>query len=179
MHGLLVSVGASKRRRKKARGWWISQSELDVVGKDQCDTINACICVFSCADTCSRSVSVESTVRTPQLEQLANCNTHSETLFHAAPALETCNSHSCFARTTLTKARRGQLLHDAVRDGVGQAERQQRGLPAAGRTIPDHPQNGKVFLCDVTVADTLADSNLATAATGLRTGQAGEGGGAR
>ena len=86
MHGLLVSVGASKRRRKKARGWWISQSELDVVGKDQCDTINACICVFSCADTCSRSVSVESTVRTPQLEQLANCNTHSETLFHAAPA---------------------------------------------------------------------------------------------
>ena len=29
------------------------------------------------------------------------------------------------------------LLHDAVRDGVGQAERQQRGLPAAGRTIPD------------------------------------------
>ena len=60
------------------------------------------------------------------------------------------------------------LLHDAVRDGVGQAERQQRGLPAAGRTIPDlliH-MNGQVFLCDVTVADTLADSNLATAATG-------------
>ena len=46
--------------------------------------------------------------------------------------------------------------------------RQQRGLPAAGRTIPDlliH-MNGQVFLCDVTVADTLADSNLATAATG-------------
>ena len=60
------------------------------------------------------------------------------------------------------------LLHDAARDGVGQAERQQRGLPAAGRTIPDlliH-MNGQVFLCDVTVADTLADSNLATAATG-------------
>ena len=60
------------------------------------------------------------------------------------------------------------LLHDAVRDGVGEAQRQQRGLPAAGRTIPDLliERNGKVFLCDVTVADTLANSNLTTAASG-------------
>jgi hypothetical protein len=60
------------------------------------------------------------------------------------------------------------LLHDAVRDGVGEAQRQQRGLPAAGRTIPDLliEMNGKVFLCDVTVADTLANSNLTTAASG-------------
>ena len=60
------------------------------------------------------------------------------------------------------------LLHEAVRDGVGHAERQQRGLPAAGRTVPDlliH-MNNEVFLCDVTVTDTLADSNLATAASG-------------
>ena len=44
------------------------------------------------------------------------------------------------------------LLHDAVRDGVGQAERQQRGLPAAGRTIPDlliHIPNLPDLLSDV------------------------------
>ena len=41
-------------------------------------------------------------------------------------------------------------------------------MPAAGRTITDLLiyLGGKLFLCDVTVADTLADSNLATAASG-------------
>ena len=77
----------------------------------------------------------------------------------------------CIYNSSYTKLRHDSiemLLHDAVRDGVGQAQRQQRGLPAAGRTVPDlliH-MNGKVFLCDVTVADTLANSNLTTAASG-------------
>ena len=56
----------------------------------------------------------------------------------------------------------------AVRDGVGHAERQQRGLPAAGRTVLDlliH-MNNQAILCDITVTDTLANSNLATAASG-------------
>ena len=60
------------------------------------------------------------------------------------------------------------LLHDTIRDGVGQAYRQQHNLPAAERTIPDLliSLGNKMFLCDVTVVDTLADTNLATAGRG-------------
>lgn len=45
-------------------------------------------------------------------------------------------------------------------------DRQQHNLPSAERTIPDlfNQLNGKPCLCDVTVEDTLADINLATAA---------------
>ena len=60
------------------------------------------------------------------------------------------------------------LLHDTIRDGVGQAYRQQHNLPAAERTIPDLliSLDNKMFLCDVTVVDTLAETNLATAGRG-------------
>ena len=56
-----------------------------------------------------------------------------------------------------------RLLHDIIRDGVGLAYRQQHGLPAADRTIPDLLiyLDNQAFLCDVTVTDTLADGNLA------------------
>ena len=59
-------------------------------------------------------------------------------------------------------------LMETIRDGVGIAYRQQHNLPAAERTVPDlviHLGN-KTYLCDVTVTDTLADSNLATASGG-------------
>ena len=61
-----------------------------------------------------------------------------------------------------------QLLHETVRDGVGLAYRQEHGLPAAARTVPGLllRMDNKVFLCDITVTDTLADSNLATACKG-------------
>ena len=60
------------------------------------------------------------------------------------------------------------LLHDTIRDGVGQAYRQEHNLPAAERTIPDLliSLDNKMFLCDVTVVDTLANTNLATAGRG-------------
>ena len=63
-----------------------------------------------------------------------------------------------------------QPLHDVVRGGVGHAQRQQRGLPPAGRTVPNRlirMSNNRALLCDVTVADILAGSSLATAASGL------------
>ena len=46
---------------------------------------------------------------------------------------------------------------------MGLAYRQQHGLPAADRTIPDLLiyLDNQAFLCDVTVTDTLADGNLA------------------
>ena len=87
----------------------------------------------------------------------------------------------CIYNSSYTKLRHDSielLLHNAVRDGVGHAERQQRGLPAAGRTVPDlliH-MNNQAILCDITVTDTLANSNLATAAS-LGTGGAGGGAG--
>ncbi len=54
------------------------------------------------------------------------------------------------------------LLHGVIRDGIGLAYRQQHGLPAAARTVPDLLiyLDNKAFLRDVTVADTLADGNL-------------------
>ena len=61
-----------------------------------------------------------------------------------------------------------RLLHDTIRDGIGLAYRQQHGLPSAERTIPDlliHLDN-QPMLCDVTVVDTLADTNLPTASGG-------------
>ena len=60
------------------------------------------------------------------------------------------------------------LLHNTIRDGVGQAYRQQHGLPSAERTIPDLLLylDNKPFLCDITVVDTLANSNLATSSKG-------------
>ena len=58
-----------------------------------------------------------------------------------------------------------KLLHSVVNEGVGQAERQQQNLPSAERTIPDLVifLNNQPFLCDVTIVDTLADTNLAVA----------------
>ena len=60
------------------------------------------------------------------------------------------------------------LLHNVIRDGVGLAYRQQHGLPAAERTIPDLLiyLDNQAFLCDVTVIDTLADGNLACSRLG-------------
>ena len=77
----------------------------------------------------------------------------------------------CIYSSTYTKLRHDSievLLHDTIRDGVGQAYRQQHNLPAAERTIPDLliSLDNKMFLCDVTVVDTLAETNLATAGRG-------------
>lgn len=71
----------------------------------------------------------------------------------------------CIHNSAFTKLRHDSiemLLHNVIRDGVGLAYRQQHGLPAADRTIPDLLiyLDNKAFLCDVTVADTLADGNL-------------------
>ena len=59
-------------------------------------------------------------------------------------------------------------LVETIRDGVGIAYRQEHNLPAAERTVPDLViyLGNKTYLCDVTVADTLADSNLAVASDG-------------
>ena len=77
----------------------------------------------------------------------------------------------CIYNSTYTKLRHDtieKLLHDTVRDGVGHAYRQQHNLPGADRTIPDLVivLDGKQYLCDITVADPLPDTNLATAAQG-------------
>ena len=71
----------------------------------------------------------------------------------------------CIYNNAFTKLRHDgieTLLHDIIRDGVGLAYRQQRGLPAAKRTIPDLLiyLDNQTFLCDVTVVDTLADGYL-------------------
>ena len=71
----------------------------------------------------------------------------------------------CIHNSAFTKLRHDgfeALLHDIIRDGVGLAYRQQHGLPAAERTVPDLLiyLDNQAFLCDVTVADTLADGNL-------------------
>jgi len=77
----------------------------------------------------------------------------------------------CTFNSATTKLRHDTIemqLVETIRDGVGIAYRQQHNLPAAARTIPDlviHLGN-KTYLCDVTVADTLADSNLAIASSG-------------
>jgi len=59
-------------------------------------------------------------------------------------------------------------LVETIRDGVGIAYRQQHNLPAAERTVPDLViyLGNVAYLCDVTVVDTLADSNLTTASRG-------------
>ena len=77
----------------------------------------------------------------------------------------------CIHNNTFTKLRHDsieKLLHDVIRDGVGLAWRQPRGLPEAARTIPDLIiyLDNRPFLCDVTVADTLADTNLAVSKLG-------------
>ena len=61
-----------------------------------------------------------------------------------------------------------KLLHDTVRDGIGHAYRQQHNLPGADRTVPDLVivLDNKHYLCDVTVTDPLADTNLALAVRG-------------
>ena len=78
----------------------------------------------------------------------------------------------CIYQRTFTKLRHDSietLLHNTIRDGVGLSYRQQHNLPSADRTFPDLviELNGKPYLCDVTVVDTLADTNLATAAQKL------------
>ena len=75
----------------------------------------------------------------------------------------------CVDNSAFTKLRHDsseQLLHNTIVGGVGRAYRQPHNLPSAGRLIPDLViyLGNKTFLCDVTVADTLADSNLDTAA---------------
>ena len=77
----------------------------------------------------------------------------------------------CIHNSTFTKLRHDsieKLLHDVKRDGIGLAWRQPRGLPEAARTIPDLIiyLDNRAFLCDVTVADTLAYSNLAVSKLG-------------
>ena len=74
----------------------------------------------------------------------------------------------CVHNSAYTKLRHDsieQLLHSTIIGGIGRAYRQQHNLPAAGRTIPDLIiyLDNKMFLCDVTVTDTLVDSNLAAA----------------
>ena len=71
----------------------------------------------------------------------------------------------CIHNSAFTKLRHDSieaLLHGVIRDGIGLAYRQEHGLPAAARTVPDLLiyLDNKAFLCDVTVADTLADGNL-------------------
>ena len=86
-------------------------------------------------------------------------------------AADGLHGQRCIHNSHYTKLRHDsieRLLHAAVRDGIGLSYRQQHNLPSAARTIPDllfHLGN-QPFLCDVTVVDTLADSNLATAVTG-------------
>ena len=71
----------------------------------------------------------------------------------------------CNYNSGITKLRHDSietLLHNTVQEGVGMAYRQQRNLPDAARTIPDlliH-LDGKQYLCDVVVSDTLAKTNL-------------------
>lgn len=59
-------------------------------------------------------------------------------------------------------------LIQTIRDGVGTAYRQQRGLQGADRTIPDLliRLGNRTYLCDVTVVDTLANTHLDIAAAG-------------
>ena len=61
-----------------------------------------------------------------------------------------------------------RLLHDASRDDIGLAYRQQHGLPSAERTKPDLLVylDNQPLLWDVTVVNTLADTHLATAGCG-------------
>lgn len=85
-------------------------------------------------------------------------------------AADGLHGQRCVFSSTFTKLRHDSievLLHNTIRDGVGHAYRQQHGLPAAERTVPDLVivLDNKPFLCDITV-DTLADSNLATASKG-------------
>ena len=66
----------------------------------------------------------------------------------------------CIHNSAFTKLRHDgieTLLHDVIRDGVGLAWRQQRGLSGAARTIPDLliQMDNRTFLCDITVSDTL------------------------
>ena len=77
----------------------------------------------------------------------------------------------CVYNSAYTKLRHDSielLLHNVVRDGIGLAYRQQHGLPAAERTVPDLLiyMDNKAYLCDVTVADTLADGNMACSKQG-------------
>ena len=77
----------------------------------------------------------------------------------------------CIHNSAFTKLRHDgieTLLHDVIRDGVGLAWRQQRGLSGAARTMPDLliQMDNRTFLCDITVSDTLADSNLAASTQG-------------
>jgi len=86
-------------------------------------------------------------------------------------AADGLHGQRCVYSSTFTKLRHDSieaLLHNTIKDGIGHAYRQQHNLPAAERTIPDlviHLDN-QPFLCDVTVVDTLADTNLATASRG-------------
>ena len=60
-----------------------------------------------------------------------------------------------------------QQLHETIRDGVELDYRQQHGLLAADRTVPDLliRMDCEVFLCDVTVAHSrLSDVECAIAA---------------
>jgi hypothetical protein len=75
----------------------------------------------------------------------------------------------CIYNGGLTRLRHDsieQLLHSTVVGGIGRAYRQPRNLPRAGRLVPDLViyLDNKAYLCDVSVADNLADTNLKAAA---------------
>ena len=88
-------------------------------------------------------------------------------------AADGLHGQRCIYSSILTRLRHDsieQLLHSTVIGGVGRAYRQRR-LPNAGRSVPDLVIfiDNKTYLCDVTVTDNLADSNLA--ASSRRPGQ--------
>ena len=77
----------------------------------------------------------------------------------------------CIHNSSYIKLRHDSIehvIHNTIRDGIGHSYRQQHGLPAAECTIPDLTITlvNQSFLCDVTVVDTLATSNLAVASRG-------------
>lgn len=84
-------------------------------------------------------------------------------------AADGLHGQRCVYNSSFTKLRHDsieQLLHSTIAAGIGRAYRQPHNLPCAGSLIPDLViyLGNKAYLCDVTVADTLADSNLAAAA---------------
>ena len=88
---------------------------------------------------------------------------------HGPMAADGLHAQRCIRNSAITILRHNtieKLLHDVVRDGVGDARRQQPNLPSAERTVPDLllELDGKILLCDVTVVDPLATSHIKDAA---------------
>jgi len=86
-------------------------------------------------------------------------------------AADGLHAQRCMFNSATRKLRHDTIevqLVETIRDGVGIAYRQQHNLPAAERTVPDLViyLGNVAYLCDVTVVDTLADSNHTTASRG-------------